>query len=230
MHQIEKNVREVRERIAEAAARSGRDASAVTLIGVTKTAEIDAMRAMIGCGVNDIGENRAQEIVRKFPEINRPGVNWHMIGSLQKNKVKYIAGMTRLIQSVDSYGLAVEIGRVSNKNGARADILIEVNIAGEDTKGGVTPKDCPALVKSCAELQGVRVRGLMTMAPFISDADKIRGYFRKMRELYVDIREKCGNIGIIDTLSMGMTNDYTIAVEEGATMVRIGTAIFGSRT
>jgi len=156
-------------------------------------------------------------------------LNWHMIGNLQKNKVKYIVDKVCLIHSVDSLGLAAEISRLSLKAGKTADILIEVNIAGEETKGGVAPESCHELIRSCLNLANVRVRGLMTMAPHIPDTAKLRLYFKRMYELYVDIRDKCGNNGFIDTLSMGMTNDYALAVEEGATMVRVGTAIFGAK-
>jgi len=228
MPDIKENVRAVRETIAEAADRSGRRASDITLVGVTKTADIGPMREMIGCGVADVGENRPQEIVRKYPEFIQTPLNWHMIGNLQKNKIKYILDKVCLIHSVDSIGLAAEIDRLSIKINKITDILIEINIAGEETKSGADPDKCIDLVQSCSDLTHVKVRGLMTMAPYIDETDKLRLYFKRMNELFIDIRKKCGNNGIIDTLSMGMTNDYAIAIEEGATMVRVGTAIFGA--
>jgi len=229
MPDIRENVRAVRETIAEAADRSGRRAEDITLVGVTKTVDIGPMFEMIGCGVTDIGENRPQEIVRKYPSFAQTPLNWHMIGYLQKNKIKYILNKVYLIHSVDSLGLAAEIDRLSIKINRITDILIEVNIAGEATKSGMEPDKCAELARSCSDLPNIRVRGFMTMAPYIPETDKLRLYFKRMHELFVDIVEKCGNNGFIDTLSMGMTNDYALAVEEGATMVRVGTAIFGAR-
>ena len=229
MVDIKENVRVVNETIAEAADRSGRRASEITLVGVTKTVDVGPMREMIGCGVADVGENRPQEIARKYPEFTQTPLNWHMIGHLQKNKVKYILDKVCLIHSVDDIGLAAEINRLSLKLNKKADVLIEINIAGEETKGGVQPEKCLELIKSCSGLSHVNIKGLMTMAPYILETDKLRLYFKRMYELFVDIRIKCGNNGFVDTLSMGMTNDYAIAIEEGATMVRVGTAIFGAR-
>ena len=227
MADIRENIRIINERIAAAAERSGRAAADVTLVGVTKTVDVGPMREMIACGVTDIGENRPQEIVRKHPSFDNDNLKWHMIGNLQRNKVKYIIDKTALIHSVDSAGLAAEIDRLSAKYAKLTDILIEINIAGEETKSGVAPADCAELIKRASDLPYICVRGLMTMAPFISDTDKLRNYFKRMYELFIDMRERCDNNGHIGVLSMGMTNDYEAAVEEGATMVRIGTGIFG---
>jgi len=233
MPTINENIRVVRERIAEAAERSGRTAGDITLIGVTKTVGPEPMREMIACGVTDIGENRAQEIVSKYPLFPQNGLNWHMIGHLQRNKVKYIVDKVCLIHSVDNMPLAAEIDRLYGKLTKRADILIEINIAGEDTKNGVAPGDCAELLKNLAELSFVRLRGLMTIAPYTEKPEETRDFFKKMCDLYVDICKNCVNnvsIGDFTVLSMGMTNDYAVAIEEGSNMVRIGTGIFGARS
>ena len=227
------NVRIVRERIAEAAARSGRNACDVRLVGVTKTVGVARINEMLACGVKDIGENRAQEMTSKYPELADENLNWHMIGSLQKNKVKFVVDKVFLIHSVDSYGLAAEIDRISIKAQKISDILIEVNVAGEASKSGVAPGSCAELIKSISQLEHINVKGLMTVAPYAEKPEKTRVYFKKMYELYVDILEKCVNVVIADdfnVLSMGMTNDYAVAVEEGSTMVRVGSGIFGARS
>jgi len=232
LNNINENIRVIRGRIAEAADKSGRRGSDITLVGVTKTIDVQYIKEMISCGVAEIGENRAQEITAKYPRLSEYDLNWHMIGYLQKNKVKYIADKVNLIQSVDSLPLAEEIDKAYGKLSKMANVLIEINIAGEDTKNGVKPESCAELLKNLAELSNIKVRGLMTIAPYAENPQNIRNFFKKMYELYVDIREKYVNVVIADdfgVLSMGMTNDYSVAIEEGSTMVRIGTGIFGER-
>jgi pyridoxal phosphate enzyme (YggS family) len=174
--------------------------------------------------VNNLGENRVQEMLGKIPEV--PGAAWHLIGHLQTNKVKAVIGKAALIHSVDSARLGREISKHAAAN--PADILMEINIAGEDSKHGVPPEGALALARELAGLPGVRLRGLMTVAPFDANPENNRIYFRKMRETLVDISSKLG-YDCFNELSMGMTGDYQIAVEEGATMVRIGTGLFGGR-
>ena len=230
MPTIADNINTIRSNIAEAAGRSGRSPGDITLIGVTKTVDIPKIRAMIECGVTDIGENKVQELSLKHSEINNHNISWHMLGHVQSNKIRQVVSLGCMIHSVESLASAEAIGIASERLSTTTDILIEINIAGEETKYGIRPDQAAEFIKTAAEYKNVRVRGLMTIAPFIDETDKIRSYFKKMHELYIDIREKCVNNVSIDILSMGMTNDYQIAVEEGSNMVRIGTGIFGARS
>jgi len=222
---ITENLKRINENITAAAARAGRNADDITLIAVTKTIPAEVLQsyapALLAGGVRHLGENRVQELVDKQPQID--GFTWHMIGSLQRNKVKFVVGADNvaLIHSVDSLRLAEEIGRIAANRQVVADVLVEINIAAEDSKHGVSPADAKALVEQVAALPNVAVKGLMTVAPFVDDPEDNRPLFRTMAELNGD----CG----LPLLSMGMTNDYQVAIEEGATMVRIGTAIFGAR-
>ncbi|MGN0361957.1 MAG: YggS family pyridoxal phosphate-dependent enzyme [Bilifractor sp.] len=225
------NYRSVQEKINEACARSGRDPKEVTLVAVSKTKPEENITELYNAGVRDFGENYIQELRRKHEDLPQD-IRWHMIGHLQRNKVKYIAGYIKMIHAVDSYELAETIEKEAVKNHRCIPILIEVNVAGEDTKFGVSCEDASSLVRRIAEnLPHVRVSGLMTSAPFVSDPEDNRPVFRKLRQLSVDIgMENTDNENVeMKTLSMGMTNDYQIAVEEGATIVRVGTAIFGAR-
>ena len=179
-------------------------------------------------GIREFGENKVQELTEKY-ELLPKDIHWHMIGHLQRNKVKYIVDKACLIHSVDSLRLAEEISRMAQAKQVEADILVEVNIAGEESKFGMTAQEAISLVTEIAALPGIHVRGLMTIAPFVEDPEENRMYFRKMKELSVDInRKNIDNVGM-DILSMGMTGDYMVAIEEGATMVRVGTGIFGER-
>ena len=197
----------------------------VTLVAVSKTrtkAEVDEAYAA-GCTV--FGENKVQEIAAKYDE----RYHWHMIGHLQRNKVKYIVGKVALIHSVDTYRLAEEINIQAKKRGIIVPILVEVNIAGEETKFGTTAEDAMLLVEEISKLENVRIRGLMTIAPFVENPEDNRLYFRKIKQLSVDITNKNIDNVSMEILSMGMTGDYEVAIEEGATMVRVGTGIFGAR-
>ena len=225
---IKENLREVEEKIAKACERAGRDKSEVTLIAVSKTKPVEAIREAMEYGAVHFGENKVQEIVDKWETISE-SLNWHMIGHLQRNKVKYIVDKVVLIHSVDSLRLAEQIDEEARKKQVIVPILIEVNVAGEESKFGVRPEDTLDLVKQISLLPNVKIMGLMTIAPFVSNPEENRIHFRNLRKLNIDIKSKNIDNVCMDVLSMGMTGDYEVAVEEGATMVRVGTGIFGER-
>lgn len=223
MSRIAGNLRSVQDRIEQAARKAGRSGGEITLVVVTKTRSISEIRQAIDAGAADLGENYVQEAEEKFGEIGAV-VRWHMIGHLQRNKARHAVQVFDLIHSVDSEALAREIGRRAEAMGKTQDVLVEVNISGEETKAGVEPESALALAERIAEIEGIRVRGLMGMAPIVADPEDTRPYFAKLREIWdklPDEQREC--------LSMGMTQDYEVAIEEGANMVRIGTAIFGPR-
>ena len=225
---ISENLEYVRRNIEEACRRVGRRPEEVTLITVSKTHPVAMMNEAYDAGARDFGENKVQELVDKMPQLPED-IKWHMIGHLQRNKVKYLIGRTELIHSVDSFRLAEEINSEAVKKGITADILIEVNIAEEDSKFGVSIKEAPELIEEIAKLPGVRIKGLMTIAPYTENPEKNRIYFRKLKQLCVDITAKNIDNVSMNVLSMGMTGDYVVAVEEGSTCVRVGTGIFGQR-
>ena len=226
---IRDNINLVRENIAKSCAKSGRDESEVTLVAVSKTKPVELLLEAYEAGARDFGENKVQELLDKIPQMPQD-VRWHMIGHLQRNKVKYIIDKVYLIHSVDSLRLAEEISREAVKRNITVNILVEVNIAQEESKFGTLPEQAEQLVCEIAKLPGIRIRGFMTIAPYVEDAEENREYFRGLRQLSVDIMAKnTDNSGIRDILSMGMTGDYMVAVEEGATCVRVGTGIFGER-
>lgn len=225
---IAENYREVEQRIQEACARSGRSPSEVTLIAVSKTKPVEMIREAMEAGARVFGENKVQELCEKYEKLPQ-NLRWHLIGHLQRNKVKYVIGKTELIHSVDSLRLAEEISKESQKKGVKTDILIEVNVAQEETKFGVREEETEALVQNIAALPCVSIRGLMTIAPYVEDPEENRPIFRSLKKLAVDIEGKNIDNVRMDVLSMGMTGDYQVAVEEGATMVRVGTGIFGER-
>ncbi len=225
---IRENLKNVREQIQAICLKAGRDPGAVTLIAVSKTKPVEALREAYEAGVRDFGENKVQELTEKIPQLP-PDIRWHVIGHLQRNKVKYIVGKVALIHSVDSFRLAEEISRESVKKGVETHILIEVNVAGEETKYGVSCDEAPNLVKEISVLPGVRVKGLMTIAPYTVDGEKNRPYFDKLVQLSVDIAAKNIDNVSMDVLSMGMTGDYPAALQAGATCIRVGTGIFGER-
>jgi PLP dependent protein len=220
---IADNLALVRERIARAAVRSGSTAESIKLVVVTKTVDVPRIQEAIAAGASDIGENYVQEAEAKWREIGR-GVKWHFIGHLQRNKSKAAVTIFDTIESVDSIELAEEIGRRARHLGKVQDVLVEVSISEEATKFGVEPAGALASVGEIANVEGLRVRGLMGMAPLGSDPEQARPYFRKLRELWDRLPEEQRRY-----LSMGMTGDFEVAIEEGANMVRIGTAIFGPR-
>lgn len=225
---IEENYRKVEEKVRAAAVRSGRQPEDVTLIAVSKTKPLSDIEALIRIGVREFGENKPQELKEKYDSVSQP-VHFHQIGHLQTNKVKYVIDRAVLIHSVDSVHLAEQIQKEAEKRGLTAEVLIEVNAAGEDTKFGVSIEETEPLVLEIAKFPNVRIRGLMTIAPFVDDPEENRAVFRAMKQLLLDIKsQKIDNVDM-SVLSMGMTNDYEVAIEEGATMVRVGTAIFGER-
>lgn len=225
---VKENLIKVRENIAKACERAGRDPGEVTLISVSKTKPIPMLEEAYAGGSRDFGENKVQEINDKYPQLP-DDIRWHMIGHLQRNKVKYIIDKAALIHSVDSLRLAQEISSQAEKKQVDVDILVEVNIAGEESKFGIPREETLQLVEEISHLPHIHVKGLMTIAPFVADPEDNRKYFREIRKLSVDIAEKNIDNVSMSVLSMGMTGDYMVAIEEGATMVRVGTGIFGER-
>lgn len=225
---IKTNIDNIKYNIEEAAKKSGRSLNDILLLAITKTVDIDRIKVAVDCGLKDLGENRVQELVQKY-EILNSDCNWHLIGHLQTNKIKYIIDKVKLIHSVDSENLALEINKQAKKNNKIVDILVEINIADEATKFGIKPEDTEEIIIKLSNLSNINIKGFMTVAPLVNNAEDNRKYFEKLYKLFVDIKAK--RIDNIDMkyLSMGMTNDYQIAVEEGANIVRIGTGIFGKR-
>jgi len=220
------NLRAVRDRLAAAAGRAGRPADDVRLVAVTKTVSTDAIRTLLAAGQADIGENRPQQLRDRSRELAAEGVRWHMIGRIQRNKVKYLVPTCTMIHSVDSLRLAEEIDKRAGSAGAPATCLLEVNVAGEDQKGGAAAEEAVALASRIAALPRVDLVGLMTMAPLVEDAEETRPVFARVRELMERINREADLPRPLADLSMGMTQDYEVAVEEGATLVRVGSALF----
>lgn len=228
MQEIRDNIETLSREIKDICGRIGRDPGSITIIAVTKTVDIDRIKYAIGCGIKDIGENKVQEIMAKYGNIEE-NVNWHLIGHLQTNKVKYIIDKVKLIHSVDSISLAEEISKRAQKAGLIKDVLVQINVAREESKFGIEYEDTDSFVRQLSVLPGIRVKGLMTIAPYYEDAELVRPVFRKLREKFDQLsKEDIPNVEM-KYLSMGMTNDYRIAIEEGSNMIRIGTGIFGAR-
>ena len=225
---LKDNLVEVEKRILEACQKVGRSRDEVTLIAVSKTKPVEMLQEIYDANVRDFGENKVQEMCDKI-ELLPQDIKWHMIGHLQTNKVKYIVGRTELIHSVDSLRLAQEIQKQAVKKDVIVPILVEVNNAQEESKFGISKEVTIQLVKEIALLDHVAIKGLMTIAPFVEDPEDNRCYFKAIKELSVDINNQNIDNVHMDILSMGMTGDYTVAIEEGATMVRVGTGIFGER-
>lgn len=225
---IADKIREVEAEIAAACQRVGRDPNEVTLIAVSKTKPIEMLEEAYEAGARYFGENKVQEINEKYDQLPAD-VHWQMIGHLQRNKVKQVVGKAELIHSVDSLRLAEEIDKESAKKGLITDILLEVNVAKEESKFGFMPEEVLDFVHAASRFSNIRIKGLMTIAPFVADSEENRIHFANLQKLFVDIaNEKVNNVNM-SVLSMGMSNDYIVAVEEGATMVRVGTKIFGER-
>ena len=225
---LKENFQSVEARIQAACDRAGRSRKEVTLIAVSKTKPVEMLQTIYEAGSRDFGENKVQEMCDKIEQLPTD-IRWHMIGHLQTNKVKYIVGRVSLIHSVDSLHLAQEIEKQAAKLDVIVPILIEVNIAEEESKFGIHKEETISLVREVATLPHIRIQGLMTIAPYVENPEDNRAYFRGIKQLSVDIaRENIDNVSM-DCLSMGMTGDYEVAIEEGATMVRVGTGIFGER-
>lgn len=225
---LTENVIEVEKRVQAACDRAGRSRDEVTLIAVSKTKPVSDIEAVLTTGILDYGENKVQELSDKF-EVLPKNIRWHMIGHLQRNKVKYLIGKVVLIHSVDSLRLAEQIEHEAAKADLVMPVLIEVNVAEEESKFGTTSTAAFELVEAVAKLPHIKIKGLMTIAPFTDNPEDNRVYFKKLKQLSVDIKRKNIDNVDMDELSMGMTGDYEVAIEEGATMVRVGTGIFGKR-
>jgi len=228
MSMVVENLAEVEKHICEACARAGRSRDEVTLIAVSKTKPVSMIEELLPGGTRDFGENKVQELVDKY-EMLPKDIHWHLIGHLQRNKVKYVVDKACLIHSVDSMRLAETISEEGVKKGVTVPVLIEVNVAGEESKFGVTLEETEGLVREIAKLPSIQIKGLMTIAPYVEDPEENRVHFSRLKQLSVDIKNKNIDNVSMDVLSMGMTGDYQVAIEEGATMVRVGTGIFGER-
>ena len=226
---IAENLKQIKQRIIKAARRVGRDPADVRLVAVTKERSVVTVAEGIRTGVRFLGENKVQEARDKIETLGHNGLEWHFIGRLQKNKVKFIFDLFDLIHSVDSLDLALTIHQKAQLLGSCMPILLQVNVSGEASKFGMDPKILMEVIRKIAFLKGLKVKGLMTITPYDSNPEKSRPYYIRLR----DLRDSCSKFDIpgvsLDELSMGMSNDYEVAVEEGATLVRVGTALFGSR-
>ncbi len=226
---IRDNLKVIEENINEALIKSGREGDTVEIIAVTKTVDVDRIKEAIDLGLNNIGENRVQELIKKYDILGK-GPDYHMIGHLQSNKVKYIIDKVKLIHSLDRISLAKELNKRAKSLNIHANALIQVNVAEEETKFGLKIEEViPFIENIVAKFENIRIKGLMTIAPFAENPEDVRWVFRSLRQLRDKIaNEKYPNVDM-DILSMGMTNDYKIAIEEGANMIRIGTGLFGKR-
>ena len=226
METIKNNLEIINKKIKKAALKVNKNPEEIKLVAVTKTATIEQIEEVINAGVKIIGENRVQDAKEKY-QILTAGIEWHLIGHLQTNKVKYAVEIFNCIHSVDSIKLAQEIDKRSKQFGKIMDVLVEVNVSGEESKYGIKPEEVKPFIKNISEFLRIKVRGLMTIAPIVKDKEEVRPYFRKLRELSKEIKSKNIENVKMDYLSMGMTKDFEIAIEEGANMVRIGRGIFG---
>ena len=226
---IAENLAQVKAKIARAAEAAGRDPGEILLVGATKMNDASRVREAIAAGLPCCGENRVQELLEKHAQGAYEGAELHFIGTLQKNKAKYLVGLVSLIHSVDSEGLMKEISRQAEKRGLVQDILLEINTGYEASKSGITPEELPALLEKAGEYAGIRVRGLMTIPPICRAPEENLPYFRLLRQLFIDNGEKKYDNVRMDFMSMGMSGDYEAAIACGASMVRVGTAIFGQR-
>ena len=226
--EIAHNVDKINKRIEVSAKKSGRNPDDITLIAVSKTVDADVIRCAYDHGIRDFGENKVQEIMNKYDKL--PGdVRWHLIGHLQKNKVKYIIDKVVMIHSVDSYSLIDEIELRAAKCDKVMDILLQVNVSGEESKFGVSPDEVLDYVRYISQKPHIRLRGLMTIAQYAQNTEETRPIFAKLSEIYIDIKQERLDNVYMDYLSMGMSNDFEVAIEEGANLIRVGTSIFGER-
>ena len=233
---IEANLADIRSRVERAASRAGRAAEDVTIVGVSKTFPAEAIRAAYSLGLRDFGENRVQEFEGKHPLLDDLDASWHLIGHLQSNKARRAVQLFGAVDSLDALSLAQKLNTICAELAAdhpgRLSVLIEVRLAPEDSKTGVVVEEAPALVEALLELPHLEIRGFMSIPPFFEDVERVRPYFRRLRELRDEMRRRFvpGDSALLRELSMGMSHDFEIAIEEGATQIRVGTALFGSRT
>jgi len=225
---IKENIACVKKMMLNACNKSGLNPDDVTLIAVSKTKPVSMMQEAYDTGIRDFGENKVQEIVKKYDEMPKD-TKFHMIGHLQTNKVKMLVDKVYMIHSVDSLHLAEVISKEAVKINKVIPVLIEVNVAEEESKYGITVKECEELVRACSVLPGIQIKGLMTIAPYVENGDENRKYFQALKQLSVDIMQKNIDNVSMEFLSMGMSGDYEVAVEEGASFIRVGTGIFGER-
>ncbi|HOA31605.1 MAG TPA: YggS family pyridoxal phosphate-dependent enzyme [Clostridia bacterium] len=223
---IERNIDELRERVAKSAAKSGRKPEDIQVVAVCKTVGVDEVIRAYNAGMIDFGENRAQDFLKKYENLADYNLNWHFIGHLQRNKVKYIVDKVKLIHSVDSIRLAKEIDIQARKIGKPVDCLLQLNVSGEEQKYGMDPEMIYEFLEEVSKMEYVRIKGLMTMAPYECPEKELRKIFSRTHEIYVDISKNSMHNINMDYLSMGMSNDFEIAIEEGANMIRVGSSIF----
>lgn len=225
---LKENLQDTQRRILEACKRSGRRREEVTLVAVSKTKPIEMLREAYDLGIRVFGENKVQEITAKYEQLPTD-IKWQMIGHLQRNKVKYIVDKVSMIHSVDSLRLAETISQEAGKKQVVVPVLLEVNVAEEESKFGISVRETPSLAEQISVLPNIQIQGLMTIAPYVENPEENRQIFRTLKKLSIDIAGKNINNVTMNVLSMGMTGDYEVAIEEGATMVRVGTGIFGAR-
>ena len=225
---ITENLSMVENKIAAACKRAGRERDEVKLIAVSKTQPVEAIREAIEYGINSFGENRVQEL-REKTEIIKDNLDWHLIGHLQTNKVKFVVGKVSLIHSLENIRLAEALDKEAAKLGITVDVLAEINVAKEASKFGVNPEDAENFIREVSKFPNINIKGLMTVAPYTDISEENRKYFRQLKKIMVDLNSKNIHNVNMNVLSMGMTGDYEVAIEEGATLVRVGTGIFGSR-
>lgn len=226
---VEENLKRIRHQVAEAALRAGRDPQEIVLMGATKTVPPEIINFAISRGLTHIGENRVQEMLSKLPDLELGTARLHFIGHLQSNKVRKLIPTVSMIQSVDSPKLAETIARISLEASTVTDVLIEVNIGGEESKAGIHPDAAAEFAAQIGELPGIRLRGLMAIPPICENSAQIRNYFSEIYKLFIDIRAKKSDNSHMNVLSMGMSGDFADAISEGSTMIRVGSALFGSR-
>lgn len=228
MQEICDRIQKVREGLRSACAKAGREISRVEIVAVTKTVPVEAIQMAVESGLTILGENRVQELVEKFPRLE--GVRWHLIGHLQTNKVKYMADKVDMLHSLDSRELADALSKKLQNIKKEMDVLVQVNVSGEKTKFGIPPEEVLGFIEQIRHLPGIHIKGLMTIAPHVDDPEEVRGVFRSLKQKFEEV--KAMNFPGVEMkhLSMGMSNDYKIAVEEGATLIRLGSVIFGKRT
>ncbi|MCK8602264.1 YggS family pyridoxal phosphate-dependent enzyme [Desulfoferrobacter suflitae] len=229
MSSIAENIAAVKRRMADACARAGRNPAEVKLVAVSKMVPLDRIAEGARAGLKILGENYVQEALEKIRALDEPGISWHFIGHLQSNKAKMVVEGFDLVHTVDRRSLAKELDRRARQHGRILPVLLQVNVGQEETKSGTSSEELGSLFQYVSSLDALRVRGLMTLPPFLDDPQEVRPYFRHLRHLLEQLREKASSPEDLTELSMGMSHDFEVAIEEGATLIRVGTALFGSR-